>query len=53
MSHQWDTRLGAVEFKGMEIIGYDGRSKVYTSRFFDNFGNSGSSTARLQGNTWT
>jgi hypothetical protein len=30
------------------------RSKqVYTSRFFDNFGNSGSSTARLQGNTWT
>jgi hypothetical protein len=52
MIHQWDTRQGAVEIKGMEIMGYDGRSKVYTSRFFDNFGNSGSAKATLHGNTW-
>jgi hypothetical protein len=33
--------LGGVDIKGMEVLGYDSRRKVYTSRFFDNLGNSG------------
>jgi hypothetical protein len=53
MPHRWDTRQGATEIKGMEVIGYDSKDKIYTSRFFDNFGNSGLFKATVQGNTWT
>ena len=53
MSHHWDARQGAVQIKGMEMIGYDSRAKVYTSRFFDNAGNSGTFKATVQGNVWT
>jgi Protein of unknown function (DUF1579) len=53
MPHHWDSRQGATEIKGMEVIGYDGRTKTYTSRFFDNLGNSGSFKAGVQGNVWT
>ena len=53
MTHHWDARQGGVDIKGMEVIGYDGRGKVYTSRFFDNLGNSGLWKATVQGNTWT
>jgi hypothetical protein len=53
MPHHWDVRQGATEIKGMEVIGYDARDKIYTSRFFDNFGNSGLFKASVQGNTWT
>ena len=37
----------------MEVIGYDGHGKSYTSRFFDNFGNTGAFKGSVQGNTWT
>lgn len=53
MSHHWDVRQGGVDIKGMEILGYDSRGKTYTSRFFDNFGNSGSVKGSVEGNTWT
>ncbi|HEX2758776.1 MAG TPA: DUF1579 family protein [Thermoanaerobaculia bacterium] len=53
MTHHWDVRQGGVEIKGMEVLGYDSHSKVYTSRFFDNFGNSGPWKATVQGNAWT
>lgn len=53
MTHHWDARQGGVEIKGMEVIGYDSDTKGYTSRFFDNFGNSGSFKASFQNNTWT
>jgi Protein of unknown function (DUF1579) len=53
MIHHWDARQGGVEIKGMEVLGYDSHSKVYTSRFFDNFGNSGPWKATVQGNAWT
>lgn len=53
MSHHWDVRQGGVGIKGMEILGYDSRGKTYTSRFFDNFGNSGSIKGTVSGNTWT
>jgi hypothetical protein len=53
MTHRWDSRQGGVEIKGMEVIGYDRNSKVYTSRFFDNLGNTGAFRATTQGQTWT
>ena len=53
MTHHWDSKQGGVDIKGMEVLGYDGHSKVYTSRFFDNLGNSGPWKATVQGNTWT
>jgi len=53
MTHHWDARQGGVAIKGMEVLGYDGHTKGYTSRFFDNLGNSGSWRATVQGNTWT
>ena len=53
MSHHWDVRQGGTEIKGMEVLGYDSRGKTYTSRFFDNFGNSGAVKATVNGNTWT
>jgi hypothetical protein len=53
MEHQWDTKQGAVQIIGKEIIGYDSAAKVYTSRFFDNFGNSGSLRGTVNGTTWT
>ncbi len=52
MTHHWDSRQGGVEIKGMEVIGYDSHSKGYTSRFFDNLGNTGSFKATSQGQTW-
>ena len=53
LSHRYAGRQGAIEFPAMEIMGYDTRSKVYTSRTFDAFGNSGSWKGTVQGNRWT
>ena len=53
MTHHWDVVQAGVAIKGMEVIGYDATKKVYLTRFFDNFGNSGWQTATVQGNTWT
>lgn len=53
MTHHWDAVQAGVAIKGMEVIGYDAAKKVYTTRFFDNYGNSGWQTATVQGNTWT
>jgi hypothetical protein len=53
LSHKWDVKQGAAQIEGIEIIGFDGRNKAYTSRFFDSMGNSGTLRARVQGNAWT
>jgi uncharacterized protein DUF1579 len=53
LSHRWDVKQGSSQFQGLEIIGYDGRNKAYTSRIFDSMGNSGTFRARVQGNAWT
>lgn len=52
MVHHWDAKQGSAEFKGMEVLGYDTRNKVYTSKLFDSAGDAGSWKAMLQGNTW-
>lgn len=49
---RWDGRQGTTEIKGIEIYGYDTRSKKYTGRFFDNAGNSGLDECTFSGNTW-
>jgi hypothetical protein len=53
MVHHWDAKQGSAEYKGMEVLGYDIRNKVYTSKLFDNTGNAGVWKATVQGNTWT
>ena len=53
MIHHWNAVVGGAANKGVEILGYDAGSKMYTSRFFDNMGNSGSVKFSLNGNTWT
>ena len=52
MEHRWDAKTGDTSYKGMEVLGYDTRNKVYTSRLFDSLGNTGVWKATLQGNTW-
>ena len=53
MEHRWEWKQGGTAIIGMEIIGYESAGKAYTSRFFDNFGNSGSVKGTSNGNTWT
>ena len=53
LSHHFDMRQGGVEIKGLEVLGYDGRGKAYTTRAFDNFGNSSSWKATVKGSTWS
>ena len=53
MMHRWEVRQGTVDIKGVDILGYDARSKVYTLQYFDNFGESGLQRGGLQGDSWT
>ena len=53
MEHHWDWKQAGTNIIGMEIIGYDAAGKTYTSRLFDNFGNSGANKGTANGNTWT
>src|SRR5205814_6484486 len=53
MAHHWDVKQGATVIKGMEVIGYDAKAKVYTSTFFDNGGNTGVFKGTVQGSVWT
>ncbi len=51
--HHYDFRQAGVEIKGMEVLGYDRRSKAYTTRAYDNFGNSSAWKAAVAGGTWS
>ena len=53
MAHHWDVKQGATIIKGMEVMGYDAKTKTYTSTFFDNAGNTGVFKGSVQGTTWT
>jgi hypothetical protein len=55
MAHHWDVKQGATIIKGMEVVGWDAKAKVFTSTFFDNAGNTGVFKGTLQGNAvvWT
>jgi hypothetical protein len=51
--HRWDGQVSSVPLNGFEVLGFDGRIKAYTSRFFDSMGTSGTLRATPQGNAWT
>jgi hypothetical protein len=51
--HNWNGNVGKAAFKGMEIIGYDKKSNIYTSNFFDNAGNCPTYKLRVNNNAWT
>ena len=51
--HRWDARVGAQEFTGIEIMGYDEPTDTYFSKLFDNLGNSPEYSVKLDANTWT
>jgi hypothetical protein len=51
--HRWEGQQGSAEVSGLEILGFDARNKVFTSRFFDHAGLTGTLRANPQGNAWT
>ena len=51
--HRWEGQLGSADVSGLEILGFDARNKVFTSRFFDQAGLTGTLRANPQGNAWT
>lgn len=51
--HRWEGQLGSAEVNGLEVLGFDARTKVYTSRFFDQAGMTGTLRANPQGNAWS
>ena len=51
--NRWDGRVGESEFNGMEVIGYDAKSRTYISRMFDNGGNAPTYQISLHDNVWT
>ena len=53
VNHHWKGMQGSVAYDGFEIISYDSTKKMYMTRFFDNFGNSGAFTGGPSGNMWT
>ena len=51
--HRWDVRMGSEESKGIEIIGYDDKTKAYPTYSFDNQGNTGTYQASTRDGVWT
>lgn len=50
--HRWDGQVGGTAMNGLEVLGFDARTKAYTARFFDSMGTSGTLRATPQGNAW-
>jgi hypothetical protein len=48
-----DWRQGTTDWRATSIMGFDRNSKMYTTRVFDNAGNSGLSQCTVSGDTWT
>jgi hypothetical protein len=48
-----EARQGDTEYKGLAIMGYDRRTKMYTTRYFDSGGNTSVEQCTVSGNTWT
>ncbi|MBS4192921.1 DUF1579 family protein [Bacillus sp. FJAT-49705] len=51
--HYVDARMGDMEVKTTEIIGYDASSQTYFTSSFDNQGNTGTYQANLREGAWT
>ena len=50
--HRWDARVGAQEFTGIEVIGYDDATDTYFSQLFDNLGNRLEYSVKSEADTW-
>lgn len=50
---RWDALIGANEFKGIGIIGYDPETRSYVTRSFENHGHFREYVTRVEGNVWT
>ena len=50
--HKWEARVGAQEFTGIEIIGYDAERKEYFTKMFDNGGNHPGYTVSTEKDEW-
>ena len=53
MMSRFEGRQGDIEVKGTSITGYDRRTKMYTSRYFDSAGNTSTEQCTVSANTWT
>lgn len=51
--HRVDVRMGDAEVKALEIIGYEAASQRYSTRFFDNQGNTGTYQMSVRDGIWT
>jgi Protein of unknown function (DUF1579). len=50
--HQWEVRIGSEESKGIEVIGYDEKTRSYPTYSFDNQGNIGTYQASIHDGKW-
>jgi hypothetical protein len=50
--HQWDVRVGSQESKGIEVIGYDEKTRSYPTYSFDSLGNMGAYQASIREDVW-
>lgn len=50
--HQWHALMGENVSRGIEILGYDAEKQVFSSRFYDDQGNTDTYHITNEGNTW-
>lgn len=53
MIHYADSKMGEIEIKGIEIIGYNLAREAYFGPFFDDQGSAGWEEITLEDGTWT
>ena len=53
LTHHWTEENPIGSVKGVETWGYDAAKKVYTINYYTSFGEMGSGTITVTGNTWT
>lgn len=51
--HHVDARMGDMEVKTLEVIGYDAEGQTYTTRSYDNHGSSSAYQGILSDRAWT
>jgi hypothetical protein len=51
--HRWDGKIGPLDSKGVEIIGYDASSNCYEAHFFDSDGWARVYQGRARDRVWT
>ena len=52
VTHHWDEKNPVGNLKGVETWGYDPQKKAYAYNYYTSFGEMGSGTITITGNTW-